>query len=155
MSYVGHFLYVRLSGTQSAVTAAMKKTGGESIHNHETFWHDIREQQHPFFKSEKPLWRLSLPVASDWVGIETKLDGDCLIDWGGAQVWLSSGETPEKIFAHAETLGGHARLFRQINSELESRLQPLAPGLLSWHKKIKHAFDPKGILNPGIMYREV
>jgi len=155
MSYVGQLLYIRLSGTQSTITDTAKKTGGESIHNHETFWHEIREQQHPFFKSDKTLWRLSLPVASNWVDIEKKLDGDCLVEWGGAQVWLSSGETPEKIFAHAEKLGGHARLFRQINSGPESRLQPLSPGLLNWHKKIKHAFDPKGILNPGLMYKEV
>ncbi len=155
MSYVGHFLYIRLSGPQSAVTAAIKKIGGETILNHETFWHDIREQQHPFFKSDKPLWRLSLPVASDWPGIEEKLNGDCLVEWGGAQVWLSSGEAPEKIFAHADTLGGHARLFRSLNDGFGYRCQPLAPALLNWHKKIKHVFDPKGILNPGIMYKEV
>ncbi len=155
MSYTDRFLNIRLSGTQATVAASAEKIDGEFIHKHETFWHDIREQQHPFFKSDKALWRLSIPAASDWVDIETKLDGDCLIDWGGALVWLTSNETPEKVFAYAKTLGGHARLFRQGNSRSDSRIQPFSPGLLSWHKKIKHAFDPKGILNPGLMHKDV
>jgi len=155
MSYVGRFLNIRLSGTQSTIAATVDKIGGETIHEHETLWRDVQEQLHPFFKSGKPLWRLSLPADNDWVDIENYLDGDCLIDWGGALVWLISDEKPEKIFSHAETLGGHARLFRDNNGGVGSRLQPLSPGLLNWHKKIKHAFDPKGILNPGLMYKDV
>ncbi|MFV1992891.1 MAG: glycolate oxidase subunit GlcE, partial [Acidiferrobacterales bacterium] len=45
MSYTGRFLNIRLSGTQSAVTASAEKIGGDTIQEHETFWHDIREQQ--------------------------------------------------------------------------------------------------------------
>jgi len=32
---------------------------------------------------------------------------------------------------------------------------PLPPALMALHKKLKHSFDPKGILNPGRMYKEL
>jgi glycolate oxidase FAD binding subunit len=155
MSYWDNIFYIRLSGTRSAVAATVKNIGGEPVTGNNTFWNDILEQQHPFFKSTRSLWRLSIPAVSNWPDIMKKFDNHCLVDWGGALVWVLTDEAPETIFAYAKSLGGHARLFRQAGSGQQSRHQPLQPGLLNWHKKIKHAFDPAGILNPGYMYREV
>jgi glycolate oxidase FAD binding subunit len=33
--------------------------------------------------------------------------------------------------------------------------QPLAPTLLALHQRLKHVFDPHGILNRGRMYPEI
>jgi glycolate oxidase FAD binding subunit len=32
---------------------------------------------------------------------------------------------------------------------------PLPAPLLALHRRLKHSFDPAGILNPGRMYREL
>jgi glycolate oxidase FAD binding subunit len=32
---------------------------------------------------------------------------------------------------------------------------PLAPAMLRLHQRIKAAFDPRGILNPGAMYAQI
>ena len=33
--------------------------------------------------------------------------------------------------------------------------QPLDPALQTLHLRLKHAFDPQGIFNPGRLYREI
>jgi glycolate oxidase FAD binding subunit len=38
------------------------------------------------------------------------------------------------------------------NKAAASVFQPLPPALLAIHRRLKHAFDPKGIFNPGRMY---
>ena len=48
---------------------------------------------------------------------------------------------------------GHAILFR--NNDGPGEFQPLAPGLLRIHKKLKQAFDPKKILNPNKLYADL
>ena len=52
------------------------------------------------------------------------------------------------------THGGHATLIRaepQVRSAVEV-FQPLEAGLQKLSRKLKAAFDPAGILNPGRMY---
>src|SRR6185437_1461746 len=49
-------LTVRLSGATSAVCAARAVLGGEEIAEGTSFWESVREQAHPFFRSEKQLW---------------------------------------------------------------------------------------------------
>lgn len=142
----GETLTVRLSGTATAVTAARGSIGGEVADDGDTFWQSLREQQHPFFASELPLWRLSLPPATPHLSVP----GQWLIDWGGAQRWLLSDAAPEAIWQAAAVAGGHATLFRRgNNSEV---YQPLPEPLMALHRNLKRSFDPKGILNPGRLY---
>lgn len=155
MSYVGKFLSIRLSGTKDTVETISKKIGGEHIHDYGTYWKDILEQQHPFFGSGKTLWRLSLPATNSWHEINLKLAGDYLIDWGGALIWFASDDPVEKLFSYAKDRDGHGQVFRNINGSCESRHQPLSASLMRWHKKLKNAFDPKGIFNPGRMYKDL
>lgn len=155
MSYVGQYLYIRLSGTRSSVAATVQKIGGELVEDYTSLWHDLLEQAHPFFKSDQPLWRLSLPVNCNWHEIQSVFDCEYLVDWGGALVWLTTNEDPEKIFYYAQALGGHGQLYRHAKAGYVYRHQPLSPGLMNWHKKLKQAFDPKSIFNPGRMYRDL
>ena len=142
----GH-LFVRLSGTVRGVQAAADKLGGDTLNSSETFWQDLREQRLDFFSGDAPLWRLSVPPAC----APLDLEGDWLIDWGGAQRWLRTGLPADTIRAAVMAVGGHATLFR--GGERDGDIfQPLPPSLLALHQRIKHSFDPAGILNPGRMY---
>jgi glycolate oxidase FAD binding subunit len=98
-----------------------------------------------FFKTEHNLWRIAMPPAAP----QPRIDGHWLIDWGGAQRWLTSAEDAETIFQKTAELGGHASRFRSANGGL---FQPLAPALAKLQQKVKAAFDPHGIFNRGRLY---
>jgi len=146
----GERLWVRLSGNQGGVAAASERIGGELIDEADAvaFWRDqVREQRHPFFVGDSPLWRLSVPATTS----PLPLPGEQLIEWGGAQRWLRSDAGADAIRSRVSTLGGHATLFRGGDRHSEV-FHPLPPGLLALHREMKRAFDPKGILNPGRLY---
>ena len=76
-----------------------------------------------------------------------------MLDWGGAQRWLLSELPAETIRASVQQVGGDACLFR--NGERNQDIfHPLQPKLMALHQNLKNAFDPKGIFNPGRMYKE-
>ena len=108
---------------------------------------EIREQGHGFFGGDVPLWRISLPQATPALD----LPGPQLLEWGGTQRWLRSGADPEVIRAAASRVGGHATLFRGGDRAGEV-FHPLPAPLLALHQRLKAAFDPQCILNPGRLY---
>lgn len=141
-------LYVRLSGSASAIAAAKLTIGGESLDHTDEFWSQLREHRSPFFSSEKPLWRLSVPPTCPTLPLE----GETLIEWGGAQRWILSDAPADTIFQAATQAGGHATLF--AGGERDQVFQPLEGGLSLLHGNLKKSFDPDNILNPGRMYKE-
>jgi glycolate oxidase FAD binding subunit len=151
-AYCGGALYVRLSGTPDAVTAAAHKIGGDSLDASEAdlFWQELREQRHAFYDDPRPLWRLSL--ASDRAPLA--LAGNRIYEWGGALRWLISDEAPQRIRDAAKQAGGHATLYRNGINRHEV-FQPLSPKLMTLHRRLKQAFDPHGILNPGRLYADL
>ncbi len=148
-AYDGNRLYIRLSGSESAVRAARASIGGDTVNDASAFWQQLREHQLPFFAQATPLWRLALPPNAPLLN----LPGATLIEWGGAQRWLKSTASAEAIRATAAEYGGHATLFRGDTAQTAA-FHPLAPGLATLHRNLKHAFDPHGIFNPGRMYPE-
>ena len=102
-------LYVRLSGAQAAVDAAIAKMGGADLPEADKFWDDVREQSHPFFADpQQSLWRLSVPT----VAPPLALPGEQMIEWGGAQRWLKTSTDAAAIRAAATAAGGHATLYK-------------------------------------------
>jgi glycolate oxidase FAD binding subunit len=147
----GERAYIRLSGAQTAVDAARKALGGDLFEEGEVFWQQrIREQGHVFFQGETPLWRLSVPPGAPGVSFQRK----CLIDWGGALRWVRSDKDPDEIFRSVAEIGGHATLFRGGNRE--GRIYQPQPGpMIAIHQRLKRAFDPQGLFNPGRLYAEL
>jgi glycolate oxidase FAD binding subunit len=145
-------LAVRLSGAASAVKAAREAIGGEAMEpgQAERFWLAMREQTAPFFRTDKPLWRLSLPSVTPPLA----LPGEQLIEWGGSQRWLASNADARTIREAAAQAGGHATLFR-ASDKSAGVFTPLAPALAKIHRNLKQAFDPAGVFNPGRMYPEL
>ncbi|MFK7975419.1 MAG: glycolate oxidase subunit GlcE [Halioglobus sp.] len=140
-------LFLRLEGTSSAVEHTARQWGGEALSETDTPWAALREFELPFFSGNQPLWRLS-------VGATSAIDnayGSTLLDWGGAQRWLRGEHDLDALQALCDKAQGHATLYRggdrtgevrTIGNSTEQRL----------HQRLKHAFDPDNVFNPGRLY---
>lgn len=144
----GNHLYFRLSGSELSLRSAHNKMGGDLVKNDSDFWLRLREHTHAFFDTNKPLWRLSLPSNTPMLNLE----GKKFIDWGGAQRWLVSNMSTEKIRAITANAGGHATLYRDPNNKAGT-FHPLSAPMLKIHERIKLSFDPDKLFNPGRMYK--
>jgi glycolate oxidase FAD binding subunit len=142
----GELLRVRLSGSCKGVESARRKLGGEEDPRGNAFWTELREHRLAFLSGATELWRLSVPAAAP------ALEGKWLLDWGGAQRWFAGTLPAATIRQQAQALGGHATLFRGGDRTAEV-FHPLTAPLAKLQHRLKEAFDPKGILNPGRMYR--
>jgi glycolate oxidase FAD binding subunit len=146
-SYSAGWLRVRLAGAGAAVEAAHKTMAGKRVEEGDDWWRGLRDHSLPFFTDPRRLWRLSLPPATRALTVE----GDTLIDWGGAQRWLKSTLPPQVIDALTREAGGHASQFRDGDREGEV-FAALSPAVQGIHQRLKSAFDPKRILNPGRLF---
>lgn len=147
--YAGH-CYIRISGSEQAVKETERKLSGDVVHDGHHFWERLREHELPFFEHAQALWRISVKPATPPLAIE----GEWLLDWGGAQRWLASSVAPEQIREAASAQGGHATLFRGGDRSGEI-FQPLTPALLALQQRIKVSFDPHTIFNPGRIYATI
>ena len=144
-------LYLRFSSFEAPVEKALASIGGELLAEGDAFWLSLKEQQLDFFRSDKTLWRLSVPPATPML----KLDGKTLYEWGGAQRWfISNGDTSDNqaIQDAVSLAGGHASQFRHGNRSADV-FQALPQGLMTIHKQLKATMDPAGIFNPGRLYQ--
>ena len=144
-------LWLRLSGAEAAVAAACRQLGGKPVRAAEAWWQAVREQTHAAYAGPT-LWRLALPSTTPPLA----LDGLRAIEWGGGLRWYVTDAEPTVVRDAAAAAGGHAVLYRAPESLrcLEGAFAPLSPALLALHRRLKKAFDPRGILNPGRLYAE-
>ena len=108
------------------------------------FWSQVREVD-AFAGDPRPLWRLSLPPAVGWKGPHG-LPGDALYDWAGGLAWLLTEEPAVKVRTVTAALGGHALCLRGAPA-----FGVHEPSLGALQARVKAAFDPLGVLNPGRM----
>jgi glycolate oxidase FAD binding subunit len=152
-AWMGDLLYVRLSGAAAAVQSARERLGGEALdaEGSGALWRGIRDHRNTLFGGDdlgaRPLWRLSVPSTAE----PLQLPGSQLIEWSGALRWLRSDAPAATIRGRAETMGGHATLFRGGDAAARAGgvFAPLPPPLLAIHRRLKAEFDPAGIFNRG------
>ena len=116
----------------------------------------------PFVAADGPVvWRLSVPPAASAeivAAIRAQIEIEAFYDWGGGLVWLTAAagnETAhEAVRAAIAPHGGHALLARATPDQRAQVpvFQPQPAGLSMVTARIKDAFDPRHILNPGRMY---
>jgi len=138
-------LRVRLSGAAPAIAAARQRMGGEESSD-AAHWHALREHSLPFFRAGT-LWRVSVPQTCEPLDVGAAP----VVEWGGGVRWLAGEQDAVALRSTAERLGGHATLFRAADKSAGA-FHPLRPAILKIHQRLKDAFDPSGILNPGRMY---
>ena len=80
-------------------------------------------------------------------------------DWSGGLVWLAlppnagEGDAGQSLVRFAVGGHGHATLMRApaaLRAQVQV-FQPLPPPLAALSLRVKDAFDPKNVLNPGRM----
>ncbi|AGZ35811.1 MAG: glycolate oxidase subunit GlcE [Pseudomonas sp.] len=141
----GDALYLRLEGGEGSVQSARQRLGGEELDSR--FWSDLREQRLGFFAAPAPLWRVSLPIATG----ELELPGEQLIDWGGAQRWLTSTAPAALIREQVAQRGGHVTGY----AAGDDSSAPLPAALMRYHRTLKQQLDPQGVFNPGRLYPDL
>lgn len=138
--------FIRLSGSEQGVASAAKSIGGEQVAD---LWIEMREQTHEFFASPDKLFRVSVPQTCE----DFFRDHPQLIEWGGAQRWLSGDLDLDKLRQSVEGHQGSVCAYRGVDPE-SLFFHPLNASILTLHRSLKSSFDPAGILNPGRLYRE-
>ena len=140
-------MYLRISGAASAVKHTADLWGGDQLDHAQDLWAALRDMSLPFFAGDAPLWRLSQNSSAPPSGDPAQT----LIDWGGAQRWLRGDFSLPELQRAAQKEGGHATLFCGGNRNDEVRPTPGATAQ-RLQQRLKYAFDPQGILNPGRLY---
>jgi len=143
-------LYLRLAGTEETLNQAQRRIGGDVMDAGDSFWEDLREHKHPFLSATGILWRLSVAPDSPM----PPLQGKWLLEWGSAQRWLRTDIPADEVRREAASMGGHAHQFRGGNQQ-DDVFHPLTREVAAIHERLKTAFDPQHIFNPGRMYRDL
>lgn len=140
-------LYLRLSGTRQAVNISAKQLPGELVAAPDDFWSRLREQQLSFFRGDDSLWRFSIKSNA----AHFMPEANWLIDWNGAQRWLRCDYDLNQLSELATIAGGQVSLYRGGDRHGEV-MHPLDPALKNLYRRIKQAFDPQHLFNPGRLY---
>lgn len=169
----GVTLIVRFSGSDAAVQRALHDVGGDVMapSEAEPFWVSLRDLEHPIFSGIKKnlpevdsdsqlLWRFVLPAdtqVSEFLNdLPDKKQSQWLFDWGGRLRWVRTSADQSTMRAIAHRFGGQVSVVgpqpESINDTKpdaagigDSNLQALD----QLNQRIKSAFDPAFILNPG------
>lgn len=129
-----------------AVDIERRVDGPESV---TAGWAWMRDVQ-VFASGDEDVWRISIRPGDAPALIERLGDARVVLDWGGGLVWAACAAGRD---VRADVHGGHATLIR-ASAETKSRLpvfQPEVAPLAKIAADLRQKFDPKGILNPGLM----
>ncbi len=129
------------------------------------FWRAVRDAL-PFAAPSPPdtmLWRITTAPAQGpglVAKLREKVDAEVLYDWAGGLIWMQCLEGEDMrsaLHSAVPAFGGHAILVRAAAAVRASTpaFSPQEPVLAGLTKRVKTAFDPNGVLNPGRMYAGV
>jgi glycolate oxidase FAD binding subunit len=159
---------VRVEGPGPSVTARAAALHGElagfgrteELHSARSLaaWAALRDLRPFVERPDDEVWRLSVaPTAGAGVAALAAADLHWF-DWGGGLVWLGwrtgasgRGAALRKLVAAAG--GGHVTLMRAADATraAEDVFGPQPAALAALTDRVKAAFDPRGVLNPGRM----
>ena len=131
---------------ESAVGEPPDWIGTDSARNAK-LWKSVRDV-HAFAETSNDIWRISLKPTV--LSILSKLGSpeDVVLDWAGGLAWVAV-EPGMDVRATLGPFEGHATLVRgQADVPI---FQPEPKPLAQMAAALRAKYDPKGILNPGLM----
>jgi glycolate oxidase FAD binding subunit len=122
-------------------------------------WGVVRDAAPLAALAQDAVWRVSVrPSAGPRVAraLEAAFGAQYFLDWGGGLVWIAGPATSaahEAVTEAARREGGTWMLLRAPDALRTACdvIPPEAPALARIGLRVKQAFDPKSILNPGRM----
>jgi glycolate oxidase FAD binding subunit len=116
-------------------------------------WRHLRDVT-AFADHAGAVWKLSVKP-SDAAGIVAALAPlgmQAIYDWGGGLVWLCvPGDDAGAVRAAVAARGGHATLVRGLAGMAAAIFPPEPAGVAALTTGLRAQFDPRGILNAGMM----
>lgn len=120
----------------------------------DAYWAEVRDLGSWAGKSS--IWRINLPRASAGElasRLTAETGGEVIFDWAGARAWLATPQDApvEDVREICNAFGGKAMLFK-ASAELRAEtpvFPPEAGALATLTSRVRDAFDPERILNPG------
>ncbi|MGR3821212.1 MAG: FAD-binding protein [Salipiger marinus] len=144
--------YLRIEGFARSVAYRMERLRGlfadvaAEVVEGEGPWPGLRDVA-PFHGRAGAVWRLSV-TPSEAPALAARLGAEALLyDWGGGLVWAL---LPEGVDARARlgVFRGHATLLRGGGC---AAFHPEPAPVVALSAGLRQRFDPRGILNPGLM----
>ena len=165
------FLALRIEGSKRSIEERSKeifkelelkkmKTSILDFYQSKLFWEKINNIE-LFSGTKNNLLRAVIPPAKSLDLMKhLKNNFKYYIDWCGSLFWLevldNENEKIEEIKSIVVKLGGYLTIIKNSeNFTSDIDLFTINNTRLLLSKKIKESFDPKNLLNPGKMYREV
>jgi glycolate oxidase FAD binding subunit len=169
---VADYLFVRLRGAVAAVQSATTRMTADAaaqgaqvtvMNNAEAAqdWRASGEQTLQFFDAPSPnacLWRLSVPQTAPVLDFPGLAHPAQYIEWQGAQRWLwAPASAAVALRELAQTVGGHATLFRSSADHAEADKAvgvntPLDAVQERIQRQLQQQFDPKGVFATGRLH---
>jgi glycolate oxidase FAD binding subunit len=123
-------------------------------------WGEARDVT-PFAGREGAVWRMSVKP-TDAPKLTASLTSlgvhhSAIYDWSGGLIWILVEDRDDigaaVLRQQVEILGGHATLFRAKTTQRQSTpiFHPQPAPLAKLEAGLRMKFDPRGILNPGLM----
>ncbi|MDK9696633.1 MAG: FAD-binding protein [Siculibacillus sp.] len=128
-------------------------------------WASLREAA-PIAGGESQVWRISVAPSAGAAAVEAiRTSGVPIVghfwDWAGGEVWMAvepAADAAAAVVRRAvEAIGGHATLIRAAEA-VRAGVAPFHPqpaALAALTARVKRAFDPDGLFNPGRMVEGV
>jgi glycolate oxidase FAD binding subunit len=114
-------------------------------------WKWVRDAE-KFAGTDGDIWRISVKPSDGARVAEALPSADLLFDWGGGLVWAEVAPGTD-VRARLGEIPGHATLIRAGEDTLRrlGAFHPEPAPLAAVTRGIREKFDPRGILNPGLM----
>lgn len=165
----GGTVHLRVEGMESAVayradalTKALAAHGTAQVvtdsAQSDGLWADIRDMV--YLADHSLVTRTALrpsQAAAFIAAAEAEADMTHYLDWGGGLVWSGARTANAGLVTALQSasgaLGGHTTLIKaptDVRAAVPS-FQPENPTLAALSKALRDKFDPRGILNPGVM----
>jgi glycolate oxidase FAD binding subunit len=151
----GGLTMIRVEGFENSVAyriaqlrETLSKFGGEISVSKDTVvdWAAVRDVQN-FHNKDGDVWRVSVKPSDgpSVVGVCEPLEAQ--FDWAGGLVWLRTTQGAD-VRGKLAGIVGHATLVRGSG---QPRFHPENKGVATLSDGLRQRFDPRGILNAGLM----